>query len=72
MIVQLPRIPLEREMFRCPLGDFEPRARDHDVGGVGAGAPFLAVGAVAQGCGHGVAGVGVGDGAAHAGAGGHF
>lgn len=71
MIILLPGVPLHDVILRLALADFEVRARDDDVGGVGAAAPFLAVEAVAQGCYLGGAGVGVVDCAAEAGAGWH-
>ena len=37
-------------VFGLALGDVEAFAGDHDVGGVGCTGPFLAVGAVAEGC----------------------
>ena len=68
MIVHLPAIALDAIILRAPLRDFEVGARDHDVGRVGAAAPFLAVGAVAERRDLRGAGVGIGDGAAEAGA----
>ena len=37
-------------VFRLALCDIEAFAGDDDVGGVGCAGPFLAVGAVAEGC----------------------
>ena len=68
VIVHLARVAFDVVMLRRSLDDFEILARDHDVGGVGATRPFLAVGAVAEGGDHGFAGVLVLDGGAHAGA----
>ncbi len=72
MIVHLSGVAFDVVVFGSAFDDFEVFARDHDVGGVGAAGPFLAVGAVAQGRDHGVAGVFVFDGGTHAGAFGHF
>ena len=51
MIIHLPRIALDVEVLGTPLDDAEFPARHDHVGGVGAAGPFLAVGAVAEGCG---------------------
>ena len=67
MIVHLARIAFDVVMFRRSLDDLEIRTRDHDVGGVGAAGPFLAVGAVAEGSDHRFAGEFVLDGGAQAG-----
>ena len=68
MIVHLARIAFDIIILRRSLDDFEILARDHDIGGVGAAGPFLAVGAVAEGRDHGFTGVFVLDGRAQAGA----
>lgn len=56
VIVHLARIAFDVVILRRSLDDLEVLARDHDVGGVGAAGPFLAVGAVAEGGDHGFAG----------------
>ena len=50
MLIDFARIPRRLVALGgiMALGDTELRARDHDVGGVGATGPFLAVGAVAE------------------------
>ena len=68
MVVHLARFAFDVVILGRSLDDFEILARDHDVGGVGAAGPFLAVGAVAEGGDHGFAGVFVFDGGAQAGA----
>lgn len=68
MVVHLAGIAFDVVMFRGSFDDVEVFAWDDDVGGVGATGPFLAIGAVAEGCGHGFAGILVLDGRAHAGA----
>lgn len=72
VVVHLARIALDVVVLRAAFGDVEGFARDHDVGGVGATGPLLAVGAVAEGGGHGFAGELILDSRAHAGAFGHF
>lgn len=67
MIVHLAGIAFDVIMFGTAFDDLETFARDYDIGGVGATGPFLAIGAVTQGCHHGFAGVFVLDGGAHAG-----
>ena len=54
VIVHLARIALDVVVFGRAFEDFEIVAGDHYVGGVGATGPFLAVGAVAEGCQHGL------------------
>ena len=71
VIVHLARIAFDIVILRRSLDDFEILARNHDIGGVGAAGPFLAVGAVAEGGDHGFAGVFVLDGGAQTGAFGH-
>ncbi len=71
MVIHLARITLDVVMLGRSFDDFEIFARDHDIGGVCATGPFLAVGAVAEGCDHGFASVFILDGRAHAGAFGH-
>ena len=68
MIVHLAGVAFDVVMFRRSLDDLEILTRDHDVGGVGAAGPFLAVGAVAEGGDRGFAGEFVLDGGAEAGA----
>ena len=68
MVIDLAGIAFDLVAFGAAFDDFEVFARDDDVGGVGATGPFLAVGAVAEGCHHGFAGVFVLNGGAHAGA----
>lgn len=72
MVVDLARVAFDLVALGRAFDDFEVLARDHDVGGVGAAGPFLAVGAVAEGRDHGFAGVFVLDCGAHAGAFCHF
>ena len=72
MVVHLAGIAFDVVVLGAAFGEMEDLARDHDVGGVGAPGPFLAVGAVAEGGGHGFAGEFILDGGAHAGAFGHF
>ena len=71
VIVHLARIAFDIVILRRSLDDFEILARDHDIGGVGAAGPFLAIGAMAEGGDHGLTRVFVLDGGAQAGAFGH-
>ena len=71
MVVHLAGVALDGEVLGGALEQAEGLGRDHDVGGVGAAGPFLAVGAVAEGRGGGFARELVLDGRAHAGAFGH-
>jgi hypothetical protein len=48
--VDLARVAFGIVVFRRALCDFETCVGDDDVGGVGGAGPFLAVGAVAEGC----------------------
>lgn len=67
MFIYFPTRAYSVVVFRRALCDGERRARDDDVGGICCSCPFLAVGAVAEGCDGRVAGVFVVDLAAHAG-----
>ena len=71
VIVHLARIAFHVVILGRSLDDFEILAGDHDIGGVSAAGPFLAVGAVAESGDHGFTGVFVLDGGAQAGAFGH-
>ena len=72
MVVHLAGVALDVVVLGAALDDLELLAGDDDVGGVGAAGPLLAVGAVAEGRGHGVAAEFVLDGRAHAGSFDHF
>ena len=50
MFVDLARVALGIVVLRRALCNLEASAGDDDVGGVGGAGPFLAVGAVAEGC----------------------
>jgi len=71
MIVHLPRVPLDIIALRAALGDLEGLTGDDHVRGVCAAGPFLAVQAVTERGGHGLARELVVDGATHATSGGH-
>lgn len=51
MLVDLAAVTLDVPGLGGAVGDFEVCAGDDGVGGVGCSGPFLAVGAVAEGCG---------------------
>ena len=72
MIVHLAAVAFDVVMFRRALGDLEILAWDHDVGRVGAAAPFLAVDAVTKSRHLRFAYKVVGNGTAEAGALSHF
>lgn len=50
VFVDLARVTFGIVVFGRALCDFEASARDDDVGGVGGAGPFLAIGAVTEGC----------------------
>ena len=72
MVVHLAGIAFDVVVLGTAFDDLELFAGDDDVGGVGAAGPLLAVGAVAEGRGHGFAAEFVLDGGAHAGTFDHF